>query len=67
MSKIPQPIPYQGSKRHIAHHILPLFSDKPDKLVEPFAGSAAISVAAALPLIFFIKETPLRIYSASDP
>lgn len=47
MNKMPQPIPYQGSKRHIAHHILPLFPEKPEKLVEPFAGSAAISVAAA--------------------
>ncbi len=44
---IPHPIPYQGSKRHIARYILPLFPHQIDTLVEPFAGSAAISIAAA--------------------
>lgn len=42
-----QPIPYQGSKRNIAKHIMcyaPKFSGT---LIEPFAGSAAISVYAA--------------------
>jgi len=44
---VPHPIPYQGSKRHIAKYILPLFPRQINTLVEPFAGSAAISIAAA--------------------
>lgn len=45
---MPQPIPYQGSKRSIARQILSVFPDKRvDTLIEPFAGSAAVSVAAA--------------------
>jgi DNA adenine methylase len=45
--KIPQPIPYQGSKRGIASEILHFFPTRFDRLVEPFAGSAAISIATA--------------------
>lgn len=45
--KIPHPIPYQGSKRNLAKHILPFFPNQINTLVEPFAGSAAISIAAA--------------------
>mgnify|MGYP000570402008 CR=1 FL=1 len=45
--KIPHPIPYQGSKRHIARYILPFFPRGIDTLIEPFAGSAAVSIAAA--------------------
>ncbi len=41
------PIPYQGSKRNIAEFILRFFPQEFDTLVEPFAGSAAISLAAA--------------------
>jgi DNA adenine methylase len=45
---IPHPIPYQGSKRRLAAAIL---SHVPDsqfaRLVEPFAGSAAVTLAAA--------------------
>ncbi|TAL38877.1 MAG: DNA adenine methylase [Spirochaetes bacterium] len=44
---IPQPIPYQGSKRFLAPLILKFFPLYFDKLIEPFAGSAAISFAAA--------------------
>jgi DNA adenine methylase len=44
---LPQPIPYQGSKRQIAPEILRHFPPHVDRLVEPFAGSAAISIAAA--------------------
>lgn len=44
---LPQPIPYQGSKRQIAPDILRRFPHKVYRLVEPFAGSAAISIAAA--------------------
>ncbi len=46
--KIPQPIPYQGSKRALAPLILNYFPDKVDRLIEPFSGSAAVSVAAAM-------------------
>lgn len=45
--KIPQPIPYQGSKRQIAPTILKHFPAAISSLVEPFAGSAALSIAAA--------------------
>ncbi len=44
---IPQPIPYQGSKRNIAPFILSFSPYQTKTLVEPFAGSAAVSVAAA--------------------
>lgn len=44
---IPHPIPYQGSKRHLATAILRYFPDDVETLVEPFAGSAAITIAAA--------------------
>ncbi|MEM7536093.1 MAG: DNA adenine methylase [Chloroflexota bacterium] len=47
MKKMPQPIPYQGSKRNLAHKILHVLPASIDRLVEPFAGSAAISVRAA--------------------
>lgn len=45
--RILQPIPYQGSKRQIATTILQHFPPKVSRLVEPFAGSAALSIAAA--------------------
>lgn len=44
---VPQPIPYQGSKRQIAPAILEYFPARVARLVEPFAGSAAISIAVA--------------------
>ncbi|MHB9102180.1 MAG: Dam family site-specific DNA-(adenine-N6)-methyltransferase [Sulfuricella sp.] len=47
MRSIPHAIQYQGSKRNLAPAILRYVSGSVDKLVEPFAGSAAISVAAA--------------------
>lgn len=43
----PHPIPYQGSKRNLADDILRYFPAKVETLHEPFAGSAAISLAAA--------------------
>lgn len=46
-ANMPQPIPYQGSKRIIAPKILEYFPRKVRRLVEPFAGSAAVSVAVA--------------------
>lgn len=45
--RIPQPIPYQGSKRKLAKCILQKFPVPVLRLVEPFAGSAAVSIAAA--------------------
>jgi DNA adenine methylase len=45
--RVAHPIPYQGSKRNIAKFILRFFPQEYDTLVEPFAGSAAISLAAA--------------------
>ena len=44
---VPQPIPYQGSKRQIAPLILQYFPATVSRLVEPFAGSAAVSIAIA--------------------
>jgi len=44
---IPHPIPYQGSKRNLASHVLRYFPTDAARLIEPFAGSAAISLAAA--------------------
>lgn len=43
----PQPFPYQGSKRRIAPAILARLPDGFERLIEPFAGSAAVSLAAA--------------------
>lgn len=45
--KIPHPIPYQGSKRYLASLILNYFPSGIKRLIEPFAGSAAISLAAS--------------------
>lgn len=44
----PHPIPYQGSKRNLAAEILRYFPPKFNALYEPFAGSAAITIAAAV-------------------
>ena len=45
--KLPYPIPYQGSKRNLSGHILRFFPEGFDRLIEPFAGSAAITIASA--------------------
>jgi DNA adenine methylase len=47
MMKTPHPIPYQGSKRNIASFILGYFPPRPCRLLEPFAGAAAVSLLAA--------------------
>ena len=47
MKSIPHPIQYQGSKRNLAPVILRYVPKGVDCLIEPFAGSAAISIAAA--------------------
>lgn len=44
---VPQPFPYQGSKRKLAPTILALLPDTINTLIEPFAGSGAVSLAAA--------------------
>ena len=43
---VPQVMPYQGSKRRIAGEILRHFPAGTGRLVEPFAGSAAVSAHA---------------------
>ena len=45
--KVPHPIPYQGSKRNLAPAILGYFPQHIATLIEPFAGSAAITLAVA--------------------
>jgi DNA adenine methylase len=45
--RVPHPIPYQGSKRNLADVILEYFPEGVGTLIEPFAGSAAITLAAA--------------------
>jgi DNA adenine methylase len=45
---VPHPIPYQGSKRRLADAILShVPENRYTRLVEPFAGSAAVTLAAA--------------------
>lgn len=44
---IPHPIPYQGSKRKLAPAILVWLPQDINRIIEPFAGSAAVSLAAA--------------------
>ena len=47
-NKVPHPIPYQGSKRSLAGEILRYFPTRFRTLIEPFAGSAALTIAAAV-------------------
>ena len=47
MANLPHPIQYQGSKRIIASDILKFLPNQIERLVEPFSGTAAISIAAA--------------------
>ncbi len=44
--KVPHPLPYQGSKRGLAAVILGYMPEHRPRLIEPFAGSAALSLAA---------------------
>jgi DNA adenine methylase len=46
-ARLPHPIPYQGSKRRLAGPILRDVRGRVGTLYEPFAGSAAITIAAA--------------------
>jgi len=45
---VPHPFPYQGSKRRIAADILARMPERAGILYEPFAGSGALTIAAAL-------------------
>lgn len=46
LADVPHAIPYQGSKRLLAHAIVRLIPAGTPLLVEPFAGSAAVTIAA---------------------
>ncbi len=61
--KIPHPIPYQGSKRNLASQILRFFPDETNRLVEPFAGSAAVSIASA----YYFKADNFWINDINEP
>ena len=61
--KIPHPIPYQGSKRNLADQILRMFPDNFDNLIEPFAGSAAITIASA----YYFKANRFIINDINQP
>ncbi len=59
VTRLPHPIPYQGSKRNLAPEILRYFPSDINVLYEPFAGSAAISIATAaagLAKYFYIND-----------
>jgi len=47
MRKIPHLVQYQGSKRNLASEILKYLPNSFGRLIEPFAGSAAITIACA--------------------
>ncbi|MBD2436978.1 DNA adenine methylase [Nostoc sp. FACHB-110] len=47
MVSLPHPIQYQGSKRKLASVILNFLPNKVERFLEPFAGTAAISIAVA--------------------
>jgi len=61
--KLPHPIPYQGSKRNLADKILQYFPATVDRLIEPFAGSAAISIASA----FYFKSNHFILNDVNKP
>jgi len=61
--KLPHPIPYQGSKRNLADQIIRFFPDKFERLIEPFAGSAAISIASA----YYFKANRFLINDINSP
>lgn len=46
--KVPHLVQYQGSKRIIAPEILRFFPNQIERLVEPFSGTGALSILAAL-------------------
>src|ERR1019366_1395167 len=44
---VPHPFPYQGTKRQLARQIVSCIPLDTKRLIEPFAGSAAITLASA--------------------
>ena len=61
--RLPHPIPYQGSKRNLAGQILRYFPENCDRLIEPFAGSAAITIASA----YYFKANRFLINDINTP
>lgn len=47
MPSLPHLVQYQGSKRNLAKRILKFLPNSIDRLVEPFAGTAAMSIAVS--------------------
>jgi DNA adenine methylase len=47
MKKMPHLVQYQGSKRNLASEILNFMPNTFERLIEPFAGSSAITIACA--------------------
>lgn len=43
--RVPQAIPDQGSKRKLANQIIDFMPNRVERFIEPFAGSAAMSMA----------------------
>lgn len=61
--KLPHPIPYQGSKRNLADQILRFYPDEFERLIEPFAGSAAITIASA----YYFKANHFVLNDINEP
>lgn len=61
--RLPHPIPYQGSKRNLADQILRYFPENFGRLIEPFAGSAAITIASA----YYFKADRFLINDINTP
>lgn len=61
--KLPHPLPYQGSKRNLADQILRYFPETFERLIEPFAGSAAITIASA----YYFKANHFIINDINEP
>ena len=47
MSKVPHLVKYQGSKRNLAPEILKYIPKSTKRIIEPFAGTGAVSILAA--------------------
>ncbi|MBW4583451.1 MAG: DNA adenine methylase [Tildeniella nuda ZEHNDER 1965/U140] len=47
MASLPHPVQYQGSKRNLVSDILRFLPTRVERFIEPFAGTAAVSVAVA--------------------
>lgn len=61
--KLPHPIPYQGSKRNLADQIMRFYPEDFARLIEPFAGSAAMTIASA----FYFKANHFIINDINEP